>query len=435
MNPGAALRGEAARALARIVFDGVSLRIALAETAPRFADARDRALLSASLFAATRWWLRLDAALAMLLEKPLPPKLRDVRALLVIALAQIAVLGLPDYAVVASSVDAARAFGHPRHGGLVNAVLRRFVRERAQIDAKLDRDEVTRTAHPRWLIDALRRDWPDAIDTILDANNREASLTLRVNRRRATRDDLIERLLAGGIAADPHADLADAVVLERSGDVTQFPGYAEGLFSVQDGAAQRVADLIDLADGQRVLDACAAPGGKAAHVLERADVELVALDRDASRLPRIGENLARLGLAADMRCGDAMEPKTWWDGRAFDRILIDAPCSATGIIRRQPDVRLHRRAGDIAGLATTQKQLLAALWPLLAPGGRLVYATCSVLMAENEAVLAAFRADCADAHSVPVPDVYGRAAGDGRQNLPGSGGMDGFYYAVLEKPR
>ena len=435
MNPGAALRGEAARALARIVFDGVSLRIALAETAPRFADARDRALLSASLFAATRWWLRLDAALAMLLEKPLPPKLRDVRGLLVIAMAQISVLGLPDYAVVASSVDAAREFGHPRHGGLVNAVLRRFVRERAQIDAKLDRDEVTRTAHPRWLIDALRRDWPDAIDTILDANNREASLTLRVNRRRATRDDLIERLLAGGIAADPHADLADAVVLERSGDVTQFPGYAEGLFSVQDGAAQRVADLIDLADGQRVLDACAAPGGKAAHVLERADVELVALDRDASRLPRIGENLARLGLAADMRCGDAMEPKTWWDGRAFDRILIDAPCSATGIIRRQPDVRLHRRAGDIAGLATTQKQLLAALWPLLAPGGRLVYATCSVLMAENEAVLAAFRADCADAHSVPVPDVYGRAAGDGRQNLPGSGGMDGFYYAVLEKPR
>ena len=435
MNPGAALRGEAARALARIVFDGVSLRIALAETAPRFADARDRALLSASLFAATRWWLRLDAALAMLLEKPLPPKLRDVRGLLVIAMAQISVLGLPDYAVVASSVDAAREFGHPRHGGLVNAVLRRFVRERAEIDAKLDRDEVTRTAHPRWLIDALRRDWPDAIDTILDANNREASLTLRVNRRRATRDDLIERLLAGGIAADPHADLADAVVLERSGDVTQFPGYAEGLFSVQDGAAQRVADLIDLADGQRVLDACAAPGGKAAHVLERADVELVALDRDASRLPRIGENLARLGLAADMRCGDAMEPKTWWDGRAFDRILIDAPCSATGIIRRQPDVRLHRRAGDIAGLATTQKQLLAALWPLLAPGGRLVYATCSVLMAENEAVLAAFRADCADAHSVPVPDVYGRAAGDGRQNLPGSGGMDGFYYAVLEKPR
>ena len=435
MNPGAALRGEAARALARGVFDGVSLRAALAESTPRFTDPRDRALLSASLFAATRWWLRLDAALALLLEKPLPPKAREVRALLVVAAAQIAVLGMPDYAVVASSVDAVRSLGHPRHGGLVNAVLRRFVRERADIEAALDRDDVTRTAHPRWLIDALRADWPDDLDAILAANNREAPLTLRVNRRRGDRAALLDRLRAGGMAADAHADLADAIVLERSGDVTHFPGYAEGLFSVQDGAAQRVADLLDLADGQRVLDACAAPGGKAAHLLERADLDLVALDRDAARLPRTGENLARLGLAAEVRCGDAAEPQAWWDGRPFDRILLDAPCSATGIIRRQPDVRLHRRAADIAGLATLQKRLLAALWPLLAAGGRLVYATCSVLRAENEAVLAAFRAGCAGARSVPVPDAFGRAAGDGRQNLPGVGGMDGFYYAILEKPR
>jgi 16S rRNA (cytosine967-C5)-methyltransferase len=435
VSPGVALRVEAARALGRIVFDGVSLRAALAESAPRFADPRDRALLSASLFAATRWWLRLDGALALLLEKPLPPKLRDVRALIVVALAQITVLGQPEYAAVASAVDAVRVLGHPRHGGLVNALLRRFARERATIEATLDRDAVTRTAHPRWLIDALRRDWSDDLDAILDANNREAPLTLRVNRRRTTREALLEKLLDGGIAADAHATLADAIVLERSTDVTQLPGYAEGLFSVQDGAAQRVADLLDLADGQRVLDACAAPGGKAAHALERADVALVAIDRDAARLPRIVENLTRLGLAADVREGDAADPKSWWDGAPFDRILVDAPCSSTGILRRQPDVRLHRRAADIAPLAATQQRILAALWPLLAPGGRLVYATCSVLRAENESVLAAFRAENAGVRSVAVPETYGRAAGDGRQNLPGSGGMDGFFYAVLDKPR
>jgi 16S rRNA (cytosine967-C5)-methyltransferase len=435
VNPGAALRVEAARALGRIVFDGASLRALIAETAPRFADPRDRALLSASLFAATRWWLRLDGALKPLLEKPLPPKLRDVRALLVIALAQIEVLGQPEYAVVASAVDAVRALGHPRHGGLVNAVLRRFAREHAAIAAMLDADAVTRSAHPRWLIEALRRDWPDDLAAILDANNREAPLTLRVNRRRATREALLAKWRDAGVAAEAHATLADAIVLERSTDVTQLPGYADGAFAVQDGAAQRVADLLDLADGQRVLDACAAPGGKAAHALERANVALVALDRDAARLPRIGENLARLGLAADVRAGDALEPRAWWDGRPFDRILLDAPCSATGIIRRQPDIKLHRRASDVAPLAETQLRLLRALWPLLAPGGRLVYATCSVLRAENEAVVGAFLDACPTAVSATVPTAFGVEAGTGRQHLPGVAGMDGFYYAIVEKAR
>lgn len=435
MNPGAALRAEAAKALARVVFDGVSLRAALAVSTPRFPDPRDRALLSASLFEATRWWLRLDGALAELLEKPLPPKARDVRALLVVALAQIDALEMPDYAVVASCVDAARTLGHANYAGLVNALLRRFARERAALDAKLDRDPVTGTAHPHWLIDALRSDWPDDFGAMLDADNCEAPLTLRVNRRRADRASMLKQLADAGVAARAHDELADAIMLDESADVTRLPGFADGLFSVQDGAAQRVADVLDLRDGIRVLDACAAPGGKAAHVLERADVELVALDRDPARLPRIAENLARLGLRADIREGDATVPKPWWDGRPFDRILLDAPCSATGIIRRQPDVKLHRRAADIAPLAATQKRLLEALWPLLAPGGRLVYATCSVLRAENEAVLAAFRADREDAHRVDVPAAFGRAAGDGRQNLPGAGGMDGFYYAIVEKAR
>jgi 16S rRNA (cytosine967-C5)-methyltransferase len=230
--------------------------------------------------------------------------------------------------------------------------------------------------------------------------------------------------------------LPDAVLLAHSTDVTRLPGFAAGLFSVQDGAAQFAADLLDLHDGQRVLDACAAPGGKSAHLLERADVRLLALDSDARRLARVGESLARLGLHADLRVGDAARPHDWWDGQPFDRILLDAPCSATGIIRRQGDVRLHRRAADIAPLALLQARLLDALWPLLANGGRLVYATCSLLDAENAAQIEAFRARHDDIGlPCPGPPGWRRTRAGGAQNLPGESGMDGFFYAVLEKNR
>jgi len=431
--PGAAVRAEAARALARVVFDGVSLRAALAQSQPGIADPRDRALLAASLYAASRWWLRLDAALARLLDRPLAPAAREVRALLVLAFAQLAVLGLPEYAVTGASVDAVRLLGKPGLAGLANALLRRFVRERAAIDAALDADDVTRLACPRWLLDAIRRDWPAEAEAVLAAGNAEASLTLRANRRRIDRDGLIEVLRAQDIDAIAHPLAVDAVVLPRSLDVSRLDGYAEGLFSVQDAAAQRIVELLAPQDGQRVLDACAAPGGKASHVLERADVDLLALDSDAARVDRTRENLARLGLAATLRMADAADPATWWDGRPFDRILIDAPCSATGIVRRQPDVKLHRRAADIAPLAEAQAKLLGALWPLLAPGGRLVYATCSLLRQENEAVVAAFLAAHDDATALPLPGAFGHAAGAGRQNLPGEGGMDGFFHAVLGK--
>lgn len=430
---GATLRAEAARAMARVAFDGASLRTAFDARAARRADPRDRALLSAVLYAGSRWWMRFDAALARLLERPLPPKARDVRALLVLGFVQIDVLGLPEYAVVAACVDAARALGHPRHAGLVNAVLRRFLRERGELLAALDADPVTRHAHPRWFIDRLAHDWPDEAESVLAANNREAPLTLRVNRRRGDRATLQARLVAAGIDCAAPDGLPDALVLANSTDVSRLPGYSEGLFSVQDGAAQRVVDLLDLGDGLRVLDACAAPGGKAAHMLERARLDLVALDSDAARLPRVRENLARLGLDADIRHGDAMRPDAWWDGRAFDRILVDAPCSATGVIRRQPDIKLHRRAADLPALAANQARLLAALWPMLAPGGALVYATCSVLRDENEAVLDSFLAAHPQARARVPAQMPGVAAGRGRQNLPGGGGMDGFFYASVGK--
>jgi len=430
---GARLRAHAARALARIVFDGVSLRTVATEAASLVTDPRDRALLSGTLFAATRWWLRFDAALARMVARPWSGKLHEVRALLVVGLAQIETLGLPDYAVVGACVDATRTLGHPRHAGLVNAVLRRWLRERSALGAELDHDPVTRHAHPRWLIDAIARDWPAQADAILAANNEPAPLTLRVNRRRGDRDALRARFAEAGIEAEPHARLPHALILPHGGEVSRLPGYVEGWFSVQDGAAQRVADLLAPADGQRVLDACAAPGGKTAHLLECADIDLLAIDRDPARLPRLRENLERLGLDAQIRVADAARPDEWWDGRTFDRILLDAPCSASGILRRQPDVRLHRRASDIAALAAVQEELLHASWPLLAPGGRLVYASCSVLRAENEASVAGLLAARQDARALDVPDTFGHVAGAGRQRLPGEDGMDGFFYALLEK--
>ena len=286
---------------------------------------------------------------------------------------------------------------------------------------------------PPWLVSAIASDWPAHVDAVLADCNREPPLMLRANRRRASRDALIEQLRAGGYAADAHPWLSDAIVLPHSSDVTRMPGFAQGLFAVQDGAAQVSADLLDVRDGQRVLDACAAPGGKACHLLERADIALTAVEFDGSRAARIRQNLQRLGLQADLRIGDAGDPSAWWDGQSFDRILIDAPCSATGVLRRRPDVRLHRRASDIDPLVAQQQRILAALWPLLAPGGRLVYVTCSLLRAENDAVIESFLASRDDARVIAVPLPAGQTAAVGWQILPGDGDLDGMYYAVLER--
>lgn len=425
------MRVAAARALARISA-GESLRPVLSAFQEGLPEARDRALLSAIVFAATRWWLRLDGGIRRMLASPLPARAGEVHALLVAALAQLEVLGQPGYAVVAASVEAVRRLGHGRHAGLVNALLRRWQRERAVLLAELDTDPVTASAHPAWLLQAIGADWPGAATAIVTANNQEPPLTLRVNRRRSSRAALQQQLAAAGVAAWPVHGVPDALVLEERVDPTRVPGFEDGAFSVQDGAAQRIAALVDPQPGQRVLDACAAPGGKAAHLLERADIELLALDIDSARLQRVHETFSRLGLAGDVQAGDAARPAEWWDGRLFDRILLDAPCSATGIIRRQPDVKLHRRASDIPQLATRQLELLDALWPLLAPGGRLVYATCSLLRAENEAVIEAFLAAQPAARALPVAADWGHEAGQGRQNLPGEDGMDGFFQAVLE---
>lgn len=424
-------RALAAQCLADIALGGASLRERLKPAQTQLADPRDRALLTALVNEGTRWWLRFDKALDGLLDKPLRQREPALHALLVLGLVQLEILQMPPHAAVATTVEATRALERGGFAKLANAILRRWLRERATHLARLDGNPVSRSAHPRWLVEALQRDWPQHGDAILAANNVPAPPMLRVNARRAKREDVIAALTQAGIEAAPHPFLRDAVTLTANTDVTRLPGFDAGQLSVQDGAAQIAADLLDLRDGQRVLDACAAPGGKACHALERAKLELLALERDPARAASIEANLRRLGLQCVVRTGDADEPTTWWDDKPFDRILLDAPCSATGVIRRHADIKLHRRSTDIATLARAQQRLLGALWPLLAPGGRLVYATCSLLREENEAVIEAFLAAQPEARSDTFELPVGQRAGSGWQILPGEGGLDGMFYAVL----
>ena len=426
-------RALAAKGLAEVVMRGASLRDVMERYAPRLGDSRDRALLMALLSEGARWWLRFDAAIDGLLEKPLRHKDPAIHALLVLGLVQLEIMQLPSYAAVAATVEATRALKRPQLAGLVNAVLRRWQRERETLLAKLDLQAQTRHAHPAWLAAALAHDWPAQAEAVLAADNHEPPLMLRVNRQHNTLEVFIEQLRTAGYAATPHPWLRDAVVLPHSADVTRMPGFEDGAFAVQDGAAQVAADLLDLHDGIRVLDACAAPGGKACHLLERAAIDLTALEVDAARSERIRQNLMRLRLDAKLVIGDASKPAGWWNGQLFDRILIDAPCSATGVLRRRPDVRLHRRASDIAAMHAQQLRILTALWPLLAPGGKLLYITCSVLRAENEATVKKLLSQQADARAATFTLPVGQAAAVGWQILPGDGDLDGMYYALLQK--
>lgn len=426
-------RALAARGLAEVALRGASLREVMERSAPKLSDPRDRALLMALLSEGARWWLRFDAAIDAMLAKPIRHKDPAIHALLVLGLVQLEILELSDYAAVAATVEATRTLKRPALAGMVNAVLRRWQRERATHVARLDAQPTTRHAHPSWLAAALKRDWPAQADAVMAADNGEPPLMLRVNRQRRERGAFIAQLQASGHEAHAHPWLADAVVLPHSTDVTRLPGFEDGVFAVQDGAAQVAADLADLRDGLRVLDACAAPGGKACHLLERARIDLTALEFDAKRAERIRDNLMRLRLDAKVVIGDAGAPPAAWKKQPFDRILVDAPCSATGVLRRRPDVRLHRRESDIAAMGVQQRRIVSALWPLLAPGGRLVYITCSVLRAENEAVVSELLAAQDDAEAVAFTLPVGRAAAVGWQILPGDGDLDGMYYAVLQK--
>ena len=428
---------QGAASILMAVRDGQSMTAALTDV-----DAALRPGVQALSFHALRWLGRAEALRQQLVKKPPPP---EADALLCVALAltwQVEGAPYTSHTLVDQAVEAAKRSEATTHqASFINGCLRRFLRERDALVAKTDANPQAVWNHPQWWIDRLRKDHPEHWQAILRANNARAPLILRVNERKITRAQYLLALEAVNIEAVPVGE--HGVILRAAQAVTRLPGFAEGHFSVQDAAAQLAAPLLmrDLvaADGStaplRVLDACAAPGGKTAHLLEYADGEVTALDIDARRCERISQNLTRLGLQANIVVGDASRPSDWWDGRLYDAILLDAPCTASGIVRRHPDVRWLRRPTDIAQLATIQAQLLQTLWSLLRPGGRLLYCTCSVFRAEGDNQLQTFVTHHNDAairpspgHLLPQSGVQATALPD---NLPGE--HDGFYYAMLEK--
>lgn len=363
-----------------------------------------------------------QAILRSLVRQPIAEG--TVNALLLCALYELRHERRAPHTIVDEAVSACARLGHSAVRGLVNAVLRNYLRRRTELEAEANRFDTSRYGHPQWWIDRVRVAYPATWQAILAAGNAHPPMTLRVNRRRLGVEAYLARLAEHGIGARRTG--TQAVLPEEPRRVDALPGFAAGDISVQDASAQRAAPLLDVRDNMRVLDACAAPGGKTAHLAELADLDLVALDRDAARAPLIEANLVRLGLRAAVRVADAADLAAWWDGVPFDRILLDAPCSASGVVRRHPDIKWLRREGDLAGFARTQARLLNALWRVLAPDGKLLYATCSIFPEENGAVVRGFIEDRPDAALLAVPDL-----GDG-QLLPDAEG-DGFFYALLQK--
>lgn len=395
---------------------------------------RDRALLQELCYGTLRWLPRLDAAVGEMMDKPLKNKSRIFHYLLLVGLYQLIYTRIPPHAAVAETVNATKLLKGQALRGLINGVLRNFQRSAEVILMRVDRIPSVRLGHPEWLVKRLRHAYPDNWEAILEANNQRPPMWIRNNSRRQSRDQMLVRLAEAGIEASAGAEGSDTILLERPCDVTKLPGFEVGDCSVQDGAAQQAAALLDPQPGEWVLDACAAPGGKTAHLLERqpALAGVVAVDADADRLKRVQQNLDRIGLQARLIHGDASAPDQWWEGPQFDRILLDAPCSATGVIRRHPDIKWLRRDQDIRDLSQLQRQILDALWSKLKSGGTLLYATCSVLPEENRDQIRAFLATTPDAELIPLTPDDGPEQ-PGRQFLPGELGMDGFYYAKLMK--
>lgn len=435
MNP----RLAAAKALTAVLNGKASLNSSLPIQLDKV-EARDRGFTQDLAFGTARWQPRLSALAAKLLQKPFKAADADVEALLLVGLYQLLYTRVPAHAAIGETVGCADKLKKPWAKALLNAVLRRAQRESAELLAELEHDPVVRTAHPRWLQKSLKAFWPEHWEAICAANNAHPPMILRVNRRHHSRDAYTKLLSEAGVAAKACIYSQDGIVLDEAGDVRSLPGFAEGWISVQDEAAQLAAELLELAPGQRVLDACCAPGGKTCHILEvqPALSGVVAVDLEAKRLVRVRENLDRLKLDAQLIAADGRDTQAWWDGQPFQRILLDAPCSATGVIRRHPDIKLTRQPEDIAALAQLQGELLDALWQTLEVGGILLYATCSTLPTENTEVIEAFLGRTPGARELDIGGQLGQPAAGlkqphGRQLLAQEGGHDGFYYAKLIK--
>ncbi|WP_193068522.1 16S rRNA (cytosine(967)-C(5))-methyltransferase RsmB [Halomonas sp. 3D7M] len=430
---GQEVRAAAARALVPVLTDQGSL----AGLDEHSVIARDRSLLKELCYGTCRRLPRLEALAGALLKQPFKKRDSDVHALLLVGIYQLLYMRIPAHAAVGETAGAARLLGKEWATRVLNGWPRRLQRESEELQAAVDLDESVALEHPPWLLNALRSAWPEQWRAIAAANNEPGPMTLRVNQHYNDREAYLQQLTEQGLSGHLCLHAPDGITLDAPCDVSILPGFEEGHVSVQDEAAQLSAALLGPAlaprPGAHVLDACCAPGGKTAHLLEQFDIALTAIDSDNQRLGRVDDTLNRLGLTAELQHADATQ-QDWWNGAPFDAILLDAPCSGTGVIRRHPDIKKLRRKEDIRQLAKLQRQLLDNLWPLLRPGGTLLYATCSVLPEENAEQIKAFLDRTPDAKVTTPNDVaWGEPSGQGRQLFPAQSSHDGFFYARLEK--
>ena len=421
----------ATKILARVLQQGESLSTAMPRETANL-DLRERPMVQALVYGVLRWRWKIEAILKPYIKKPLKNKDLDVKIILMLGVFQLLWMRTPDYAAVDAAVKSSLKIKKKWSKGLINAILRQLIRDREKID--VSNDEVANYSHPQWLIELIKKDWPEHWRQVLSQANEPAPMSLRIDTQQISIEKYCQQLAEVELTAEPHPQVSPALVLDQACDVHRLPGFDQGMVSVQDAAAQLAAQLIDLHVEQKVLDACAAPGGKTAHMLQTEPAITVdAVDISEARLQRVEENLDRLNLQANLITADIAEVKEWWSGEQYDRILLDAPCSATGVIRRHPDIKSLRRESDIQELVATQKNILDAVWPLLKPGGKLLYATCSVLKAENRQQMQAFLQRTDDAKEIKLVADWGHEQKVGRQILTGESQMDGFYYALVEK--
>ncbi|HTM63124.1 MAG TPA: 16S rRNA (cytosine(967)-C(5))-methyltransferase RsmB [Gammaproteobacteria bacterium] len=416
------------------VTDGQSLADCLPPQLAKIKDHRDKAFVQALSYGVCRFYPRLDVILSHLMTKPMKAKDSDVHALMMAGIYQLMDMHTPEHAAVSETVNAVEGLKKPWARGLVNAVLREYLRQKDKLQQVIDADEEAAYAHPLWWIAAVRKAWPEQWQEVLHANNIHPPFSLRVNQQHGDAADYIKLLNDHDLAASLIQNTRQGIILDKPIPAEQLPGFSEGKVTVQDGAAQLAANLMQLEKGQNILDACAAPGGKLTHILEiEPTVNVTAVEKDESRIKSISENLQRLNQQAELICADAGNISSWWNGKPFDRILLDAPCSASGVIRRHPDIKLLRQSADIRSLASEQTRILDGLWEALALNGLLVYATCSVFPEENSNIIEKFLSTHPDAKEEIIDSDWGVKCKHGRQILPGMDNMDGFYYAIIRK--
>ena len=425
----------ASQILSKVFEDQQSLATLIPVKLDIMLDPRERAFAQALCFGVIRHYYSLNFILNMLLDKQLKKKDSDIKALILIGLYQLDHMRTPAHAAVSASVESCKELKKSWAKNLVNAVLRRYQREHDKFSELITANETAKNEHPAWLLDRLKDEYPQHWQSIIKENNLPPPMSLRVNTRKTDRDSYLKKLQAAGIEAQPSNLNQSGIVLTQPVRVEALPDFSEGHVSVQDLAAQLAIPLLEPQAGERILDACSAPGGKLAHLLETMPTlqEAVAIENEPHRFKKLEGTLERLGHSATLVQNDARAIDDWWDKQLFDRILIDVPCSASGVIRRHPDIKFLRTAEDIQNITVLQAEIINALWPLLSKGGKLLYITCSVFQAENDEQITAFTNKHNDAHSIPIQANWGMATKHGRQILPGDNAMDGFYYAQLQK--